>query len=306
MPIESVNRNYERNREIRGKRRHFKGAATESTYEPIAKTSTSSRKSRMDMPTRSAKSLNNLSLIDKEAVDPGTSSNQNAALTPITKIIKWCKHISQTRENPSPVTQAKVIPVEQKSSPPRYQQTGYVGRKRGFMGPLGLGEFVESMGEGFDELDHPNGSSQIPVKSRSLIDISMTNLWGDEDDEGLENDDNGSSGPGENNEQEASLKNERKVSFSQPSRSSLLSTISRLVPLPPIAPNLVQFLDNPSVSGNVYESTETTFFGNTEDRWSAPAFLVTACSQMQRGDLFDVSPASLKQRVMIKRLRLFD
>lgn len=294
MPTESVSRNYERNRESRGRRRRFKGTPSEIVHETVAKAPSNVRKSRIDMPTRSAKSLNNLSTIDKDiASDQGNSSNQNAALMPFTRIIKWCKHISQTRETPPQMTPGKVISPEQKLSSPGCQQTGYIGKKRGFMGPLGLGEFVESMGEGFDEPDQLNGSPHIQVKSRSLIDISMTNLWGNEDEDyEIEND-----GGGENNEQENIVEKDKKVSFSQPARSSLLNTISRLVPLPPIAPNLVQFLDNPSVSGNVYENMETTFFGNTEDRWSAPAFAITACNQMQKGDLFNVSPFPATTRV---------
>ncbi|VDO00532.1 unnamed protein product [Rodentolepis nana] len=285
MPSESTNRNYERNRESRGRRRRFKGAPFESTHETVAKTPSNVRRSRIDMPTRSAKSMSNLSSIDNEVTtDQGNSSNQNTSLMPFTRIIKWYKHISQTRETPPQMTQGKVIPLERRFSPPANQQTGYVGKKREFMGPLGLGEFVESMGGGFDEPDQPNVSPQIQVKSRSLIDISMTNLWGDEE----EDYDIANGGDVENNEQENSLEKERRVSFSQSNRSSLLNTISRLVPLPPIAPNLVQFLDNPSVSGSVYESMETTFFGNNEERWSTPAFVITACNQMQKGDLFNI------------------
>nr|CDS25853.1 rho GTPase activating protein 20 [Hymenolepis microstoma] len=285
MPTESNNRNYERNRESRGRRRRFKGAPFEAAHETVVKTPSNVRRSRIDMPTRSAKSLNNLSSIDKETTsDQGNSTNQNTSLMPFTRIIKWCKHLSQTRETPPQMTQGKVVPLERKHSPPGNQQTGYVGKKREFMGPLGLGEFVESMGGGFDELDQPSVSPHIQVKSRSLIDISMTNLWGNEDeDSDIEN-----GGVVENNEQENSIEKDRRVSFSQSTRSSLLNTISRLVPLPPIAPNIVQFLDNPSVSGSVYESMETTFFGNNEERWSTPAFVITACSQMQKGDLFNI------------------
>ncbi|KAM7534106.1 hypothetical protein Aperf_G00000117880 [Anoplocephala perfoliata] len=282
MPIDSFNRNYERNRDNRGRRRRLKAANVESLHENLTKSFANSRKSRIDMPARSAKSLNNLSCVEMDGgADQGNSTNQNAPLTPLNRIIKWYKHISATRETQPQTNLSKATPPEQTLSPPRYQQTGYVGKKRGFMGPLGLGEFVESMGGGFDDADLANGSPHAQQKSRSLIDISMSNLWGNEDDENIEND-------GDNNDHDISAEKFRKALPVQPSRSSLLNTISRLVPIPPTAPNLVQFLDNPSVSGNVYENMETTFFGNTEDRWSTPAFVVSACSQMLKGDLFNV------------------
>lgn len=283
MPTDSVNRNYERNRDNRGRRRRLKPANAESLHENLTKTSSNLRKSRIDMPARSAKSLNNLFSIDVDgSADQENSANQNVALNSLNRIIKWCKHISATRETQPQTNPLKNMPPEQRPSPPRYQQTGHIGKKRGFMGPLGLGEFVESMGGGFDEVDLANGSPHVQQKSRSLIDISMSNLWGNEDEDDIEND-------GDNNDQEIRVEKARKSSLSQRSRSSLLNTISRLVPLPPTAPNLVQFLDNPSVSGNVYENMETTFFGNSEDRWSTPAFVVSACSHMQKGDLFNVS-----------------
>ncbi|VDM26563.1 unnamed protein product [Hydatigera taeniaeformis] len=285
MPTESVGRNYERNRENRARRRRFKGTNVESVHEGLTKTPTGLRRSRIDMPTRSAKSLSNLTLIERES--GGTQSNTNGAgggggLMPISRIIKWYRNLSTTRDSVPPTTQGKVVALDQNPSSPLHQLSSHAGRKQGYTGPLGLGEYVDSMGGGFDETEPPNGSPQAQVKSRSLIDISMSNLWGEEDETGPD-------GDGDETGRNGSWEKVQRPSISMERKSNLMATISRLLPLPPTPPNLLQFMDSPSTSANIYENTEITFFGSSEDRWSTPAFVVTTCNRMQRGDLFNVS-----------------
>lgn len=285
MPTESVGRNYERNRENRARRRRFKGSNVESVHEGLIKAPSGLRRSRIDMPTRSAKSLNNLTLIEK---DSGGNQSNNAGtgggggLMPISRIIKWYRNLSTTREPVPPTTSGKVVPLDQNLSSPPHQQSSHVGRKQGYTGPLGLGEYVDSMGGGFDELDPTNGSPQTQIKSRSLIDISMSNLWGEDEEIGPD-------GDGDEAGRNGSWEKVRRPSISLERRPTLLATISRLLPMPPTPPNLLQFMDSPLTSVNIYENAEITFFGSSEDRWSTPAFVVTTCSRMQRGDLFNVS-----------------
>ncbi|KAH9278368.1 Rho GTPase-activating protein 20 [Echinococcus granulosus] len=289
MPTESVGRNYERNRENRARRRRFKGSNVESVHEGLAKTPAGLRRSRIDMPTRSAKSINNLTQLDKES---GGNQGNNAGagggggLMPISRIIKWYRNISATRESAPPITSGKVVTLDQNPSPPPHQRASYAGRKQGYTGPLGLGEYVDSMGGGFDEIDVANGSPQVPIKSRSLIDISMSNLWGEDEEGDADGDGDGTGGNG--NYEGGSWEKVRRPSMSRERRPNLLTTISRLLPLSSTPSNLLQFMDSPSTSVNIYENTEITFFGSLEDRWSTPAFVVTTCSRMQRGDLFNV------------------
>ncbi|KAL5961637.1 Rho GTPase-activating protein gacX [Taenia solium] len=298
MPTESVGRNYERNRENRARRRRFRGTNAESVHEGHTKTSAGSRSSRIDMPTRSAKSLNNLTQIEKES---GGNQSNNAGtgggggLMPISRIIKWYRNLSTTREPVPPTTPGRVVTVEQNPSSPLRQQSSNVGRKQGYMGFLGLGEYVDSMGGGFDEIDPTNGSPQVQIKSRSLIDISMSNLWGEDEEIGPDGDGDEAGGNG-------SWEKVQRPSISLERRPTLLATISRLLPLPPTPPNLLQFMDSPSTSVNIYENTEITFFGSSEDRWSTPAFVVTTCSRMQRGDLFNVSILEAHVFFLVKTL----
>ena len=182
MQTESINRNYERNRESRTRKRRFRGATnTESLHEATMKTPPGIRRSRIDMPPRSTKSLSNLSQIDKEPIEDPNNNAGAVTLLPFSRFLKWCKHISMTRETPPPSNSGKSDSFDPNLSPVWHQQSGNIGRKRGFVGPLGLGEYVDSMGGGFDELDLPSAPTHGQGKSRSLIDISMSNLWGAEE-----------------------------------------------------------------------------------------------------------------------------
>ncbi|KAL5107064.1 Rho GTPase-activating protein 20 [Taenia crassiceps] len=284
MPTESVGRNYERNRENRTRRRRFRGGNVESVHEGLIKTPAGLRRSRIDMPTRSAKSLSNLTLIEKECggnQGNNTGTGGGGGLMPISRFIKWYRNLSTTREPVPPTTPGRVVAVDQNPSSPPCQQSSHAGRKQGYMGPLGLGEYVDSMGGGFDEIDITSGSPQVQIKSRSLIDISMSNLWGEDEEIGPDGD---ADEAGRN----GSWEKVQRPSISVERRPTLLAIVSRLLPLLSTPPNLLQFMDSPSTSVNIYENTEITFFGSSEDRWSTPAFVVTTCSRMQRGDLFNV------------------
>ncbi len=222
--------------------------------------------------------MSNLASVEKEpeATTPG-------GFAAFTRIFRWWRHSSTSRDNAPQSAQRKPSDAEPKESPIRQQQ---VTRKKGFYGPLGIGEYVDSLGDGFEDPDTANGGSPFPPKkSRSLIDISMSNLWGiDDEDAGVEDLESG-----HDETPLSSGTDSRKTSTTSEKRPSVLSTISRLVPLPATAPNLVQFMDSPLTSAHLYESMETTFFGNSEDRWIMPAFVVTTCSQFQKGDMFNVS-----------------
>uniref|UniRef100_A0A5K3EU57 Rho-GAP domain-containing protein n=1 Tax=Mesocestoides corti TaxID=53468 RepID=A0A5K3EU57_MESCO len=284
MPVDNANRNFERNRENRARHRRFKGTNVESMHEGASRASGVHRRSRIDMPTRGAKSMSNLASIDKEnSTEP--TNNVAAGLTAFTRLFKWWRHPSSSRETPpGTTTHGKVSDIEPRISPTRYhqqpppQQSTHISKKKDCLGYLGLGEYVDSMGGGFEDPDVTGGSPQPQGKSRSLIDISMSNLWGTEDEETDEAGQSGSSGPEES----------RKSSSTSERRPTLLSSIARLIPYPPTAPNLVQFMDSPETSTELYENMETTFFGNSEERWSMPALVITTCAHMQRGDMFNI------------------
>lgn len=231
---------------------------------------------------------------------PETNQGNNSGVggggggfAPFSRLLKWWRHSSASRDSaPASSAQRNVgdtPEVCKESSIQPTVSTQQQSKNKNFLGNLGIGEYVAEMGGGFEEPD--NNSPVGQKKFRSLIDISMSNLWVlDGAENGGAARDTAEAEPSPS--PHSSGANSRKVSSSSPDKwpMSVLATIKRLVPNPPSPPNLVQFMDSPRTSAKLYENLETAFFRNqTEDRWTTPAYLITNCGQFQRGDMFNAS-----------------
>ncbi|VDM03221.1 unnamed protein product [Schistocephalus solidus] len=256
--------NYERNRDSRSRKR-FRNVEQE-------KNKLGYSRARSEIPSRGYKSMSNLSAI------PVEDGEQPPAASTISKIWKWLKHNSG--KDAAQTGGMGVTPVDRKPGP---------AQKVGYYGNLGLGEYVGAIDDDFadDDEDESENISKAP-KSRSLINISVSNLWASENTEIVEIvvDRPPSDTP---RSRKGSTATEGKISCK---RQSLLDVITRRISsaAPPPA-SLVAMFDVPlqSLVSRLEENVETTSFGATEERWSLPAYVLTNDLRFYPGEQFTVS-----------------
>uniref|UniRef100_A0A0V0J7Q2 Uncharacterized protein n=1 Tax=Schistocephalus solidus TaxID=70667 RepID=A0A0V0J7Q2_SCHSO len=253
--------NYERNRDSRSRKR-FRNVEQE-------KNKLGYSRARSEIPSRGYKSMSNLSAI------PVEDGEQPPAASTISKIWKWLKHNSG--KDAAQTGGMGVTPVDRKPGP---------AQKVGYYGNLGLGEYVGAIDDDFadDDEDESENISKAP-KSRSLINISVSNLWASENTEIVEIvvDRPPSDTP---RSRKGSTATEGKISCK---RQSLLDVITRRISsaAPPPA-SLVAMFDVPlqSLVSRLEENVETTSFGATEERWSLPAYVLTNDLRFYPGEQF--------------------
>ncbi|KAL7056164.1 hypothetical protein AAHC03_021067 [Spirometra sp. Aus1] len=254
--------NYERNRDHRSRKR-FRNVEQD-------KGRLSSSRARSEVPSRGYKSMTNLSAL------PADEGEQNSTASTISKIWKWLKHNSGKDAGPTGATGA--VPSERKSGPTL---------KVGYYGHLGLGEYVGAIDDDFvdDDEEEMSGIAK-PLKSRSLINISVSNLWA-----------------GENTEIEeivverppSDTPRSRKCSSTTEAttsigcgRQSLLDIIARRISSAPPPVSLVALfeLHLQLPLNRLGENVETTSFGAPEERWGLPAYVLANDLRFHPGEQF--------------------